>query len=241
MPIIRNPFKRASSATEAQDENTRPTPQRSSSGAGFQRANAVGSKPVDIKEPAEYKLSETTADNASQPSPPERKSFWSTTKSTSSTSSNHRKILSDTEPFSISRESFESYRRSFDISARTPLPEIDSRARQSLDSRQARLPRSSLNERRMGRPISTTDEGFEDVGLNDEVKPPTKKKGLFSRFGDSSDGTNGTTSSDSRPSSSHHGFHFGTGRKRGQSGQGAELSPMRPADHSVKEVFVESN
>lgn len=45
-----------------------------------------------------------------QPSPPERKSFWQRT--TSSTSS-HRGMLSDNEPFSISRESFESYRRSF--------------------------------------------------------------------------------------------------------------------------------
>lgn len=49
----------------------------------------------------------------SQPSPTERKNFWST-KSNSSTNSstNHRAMLSD-EPFNISRESFDSYRRSF--------------------------------------------------------------------------------------------------------------------------------
>ena len=47
-----------------------------------------------------------------QPSPTEKKSFWS--KSPHSTiSSNHRSLISENEPFSISRESFESYRRSF--------------------------------------------------------------------------------------------------------------------------------
>lgn len=52
------------------------------------------------------------ADQTKQPSPTEKKSFWQRTP-TSTTSSNHRSLLSDNEPFSISRESFESYRRSF--------------------------------------------------------------------------------------------------------------------------------
>lgn len=47
-----------------------------------------------------------------QPSPTEKKSFWHRTP-TSTTSSNHRSVFSENEPFSISRESFESYRRSF--------------------------------------------------------------------------------------------------------------------------------
>ena len=55
------------------------------------------------------RLRQLTSD---QPSPPEKKSFWA--KSPNGTvSSNHRSILSDTEPFSIYRESLESYRRSF--------------------------------------------------------------------------------------------------------------------------------
>lgn len=69
------------------------------------------------------------------------------------------------------------------------------------------------------------DEGFEDVGLNDEPKP-TKKKGFFSRFGESNANADGGSGSDaSRPASSHHGVKI-LGRKRGQSGQGAELGDM---------------
>lgn len=68
------------------------------------------------------------------------------------------------------------------------------------------------------RPLPTADEGFEEVGLED---PKPKKRGFLSRLTDSND-----DGPDSRPTSSHHGFHFGSGRKRGQSGQGAELRPM---------------
>ncbi|KAF2088787.1 hypothetical protein K490DRAFT_72495 [Saccharata proteae CBS 121410] len=250
MPI-RNPFKRTG-GVDVQDENSRPIP-RSGADRGFQRADAVGSTPVDIKEPAEYKLSEINDSGVYlPPSPPERKGFWQTKSSNSvrSANSNHRQLLSENEPFSISRESFESYRRSFDISARSPvIPELDSRGRasmdcrprQSLDSRQARLPRSSLNERRLDRPaIPVEDSGFEDVGLNDEPKPQ-KKKGIFSRFGDSADPPASSSPTDGSRPNSHHGFLF-PGRKRGQSGQGAELSPMgRPAStHSPAEVSVES-
>lgn len=67
------------------------------------------------------------------------------------------------------------------------------------------------------------EEAFEDVGLvDDDVKP--KRRGLFSRFGDNS--SENTSNNNSRPSSSHLGFRL-PGRKRGQSGQGAELSPYR--------------
>lgn len=51
------------------------------------------------------------------PSPTEeRKSFWGHTnssRSTTTTSSGHRSLLRENEPFFISRESFDSYRRSF--------------------------------------------------------------------------------------------------------------------------------
>ncbi|GME23140.1 hypothetical protein GTA08_BOTSDO05115 [Neofusicoccum parvum] len=213
MPI-RNPFRRAPGGVDVQDENHRPIANGGVDHGGFQRVNTpVGSKPLD-------------------PSPPEKKAFWGNTKSRTSTSSNHRAVLSETEPFSISRESFESYRRSFDISARSPIAEnLEVRPRQSLDSR--RLPRSSLNERRFERPISTTEEAFEDVGLNDEPAKP-KKKSFFARFGDSSENL---AKPESRPSSGL-GFHL-TGRKRGQSGQGAELSPMPRSDGT--EVPVQSN
>jgi hypothetical protein len=70
-----------------------------------------------------------------------------------------------------------------------------------------------------------TEEGFEDVGLNDEPKPTApKKKGLFARFGDShhADGA----PQEERSGSSHLHFNF-TGRKRAQSGQGSELKSMQ--------------
>lgn len=62
------------------------------------------------------------------------------------------------------------------------------------------------------------EEKFEDVGLNDEAKP--KKKGIFARFGDSSD------VAQSGNKSTSFGFHI-PGRKRGQSGGGSELSSMK--------------
>ena len=114
-----------------------------------------------------------------------------------------------------------------DISARSPVFQPDaSSARQSLDSRAPRLPRSAINRSQtFERPKATDEEGFEDVGLNDETKP--KKRGLFSRFGESSDQP--TSDDGSRPSSSHRTFHL-PGRKRGQSGVGAELGNIdRPA------------
>lgn len=64
------------------------------------------------------------------------------------------------------------------------------------------------------------EEIFEEVGLNDETKP--KKKGLFSRFGDSS---SDAQSSGAKPSTPF-GFHM-PGRKRGQSGGASELNAMK--------------
>ena len=73
-------------------------------------------------------------------------------------------------------------------------------------------------------PTNEDEEGFEDVGLNDEGKQPSKKKSIFARFGDNSDMP--VTGDAPRPASSHRGFHL-PGRKRGQSlGQGAELGNM---------------
>ena len=85
------------------------------------------------------------------------------------------------------------------------------------------------------RPQTTEEEKFEDVGLNDEVKVPPKKKGIFARFGDNAETS--PSAENSRPSSSHRGFHI-HGRKRGQSGQGAELGhidrpPTKAEDDGV--------
>ncbi|KAF2761636.1 hypothetical protein EJ05DRAFT_496539 [Pseudovirgaria hyperparasitica] len=240
MPI-RNPFKKTLGEVEVRDEN-QPFQRRGPDG-GFQSTYVTGAKPIEIKEPTEYKLSEINDSGVFlPPSPTEKKSFWGSRSNTSTTSSsNHRSLLNENEPFNISRESFDSYRRSFDISARSPISEVEPRlsreyGRQSLDARRAiaRPSRSSFDHR-IDRPEAMPEEGFEEVGLNDEVKP--KKRGLFSRFGDSSDSNHANHSSDSRPSSSHHGFHLLPGRKRGQSGQGSELRPMA---NSTPEIKVDS-
>jgi hypothetical protein len=84
-----------------------------------------------------------------------------------------------------------------------------------------------MNERRFERQPPTAEEGFEDVGLNDEAKQQqAKKKGFFSKFSDSD--------SQSHPGSR---FHI-TGRKRGQSGTGEELGNIqRPGTAgSAKEI-----
>lgn len=84
-----------------------------------------------------------------------------------------------------------------------------------------------MNERRFERQPPTAEEGFEEVGLNDEQKQkePPKKKSFFSKFGESEDGTS----------------RFNVmGRKRGQSGQGAELGSMEStaitATQEIQEV-----
>lgn len=99
---------------------------------------------------------------------------------------------------------------------------MEGRPRASLDSRTFQ-PRSSNS---FTRPAvqPTKEEDFEDVGLEDP-KPQEKKRGFLSRMVDSVDSGNKTTT-DARPTSSHSSWHHITGRKRGQSGQGAELGSM---------------
>lgn len=95
-----------------------------------------------------------------------------------------------------------------------------------------------MQERRTdSRDDATPEEGFEDVGLNDEPKP-VKKRGLFARFGDSN---NTDSLQEEKPASSHH-FSF-TGRKRAQSGgQGSELKSMSDptSPNPSTEVPIES-
>ncbi|MBE7180260.1 MAG: hypothetical protein INR71_03465 [Terriglobus roseus] len=102
--------------------------------------------------------------------------------------------------------------------------------RQSLDSRRAlhptRGPSSRQERRSLDRVDAPPEEGFEDVKLNEDGKP--KKKG-FLGFGGQA--TPKSLADIEKPSSIGH--HFFTGRKRGQSGGGAELSAMdRPNSRS---------
>jgi hypothetical protein len=105
--------------------------------------------------------------------------------------------------------------------------------RRSLDARRSRAtPRSSMQQGRLSESHDQVpEEGFEDVGLNDEPKPQPKKRGIFSRFGDNN---HASDKSDERPTSSHH-FSL-TGRKRAESGAGSELKPMpKPAMETAVE------
>jgi len=231
MPI-RNPFRRAG-APEIVDDS-----QRNAAENGFKDTTVSGAKPLAIKDPAEYKLSEINDSGVYLPPSPhqEKPTFWHSKSNASTTSSNHRSLLSENEPFSISSESFDSYRRSFDISARSPIPDsvgetyprqsLDARrsidTRRSLDVRRSRAtPRSSMQQHRESTD-QVPEERFEDVGLNDEPKPQAqKKRGLFARFGDNNAEEK---KQEDRPSSSHH-FSL-TGRKRAESGGGAEMKPM---------------
>ncbi|KAH8731002.1 hypothetical protein GQ44DRAFT_605543 [Phaeosphaeriaceae sp. PMI808] len=232
MPI-RNPFRRAGAA-EVVDES-----QQNGTDNGFRDTTVSGAKPLQLKDPAEYKLSEISDNGVYLPPSPhqEKPAFWHSKSNVSTTSSNNRSLLPENEPFSISRESFDSYRRSFDISARSPIQDCggETYPRQSLDARRSVDTRRSLDVRRsratprssMQQHRDSTDqvpeERFEDVGLNDEPKPqPQKKRGLFSRFGDNN--STEDKKQEERPSSS---LHFSlTGRKRAESGGGSELKPM---------------
>jgi len=236
MPF-RNPFKR---------DNAPEFVKPALSAGEFQDASLTGAKPIDIVvEPVEYKLSEIDDSGAFLPPTPTEKSvsiFWSRTNSTITSAS----TISDSEPFSMSRESFDSYRRSFDISARSPVvsvfSEFDEPSRHSLDSRSA-----SINKLRLRHDHSaewpregSEDTEFEDVTLNEDANKPAtlpQKKSFFARLADRTE----HDQHEPKTPTNHHNFLF-AGRKRAQSGQGSELKSMpRPIGRSpVAEVIAES-
>ncbi|KAH7196976.1 uncharacterized protein B0J16DRAFT_377432 [Fusarium flagelliforme] len=239
MPI-RNPFARRPGSVVVQDENQRPD-----TAPGFEKVDTVGSKSKPVlsirsqgRDNGEYKMSVVNDSGVYlPPSPTEEKGQWPRKYLSTRNSTDTRSSFGDIEHFSISRESFDSYRRSFDISARSPMPNGDFPARQSLDSaRLPRLPRSAV-ERSFEQP-PTAEEGFEDVGLDDhkyqQQQQPApqaqpQKRGFFSKFSDSRD-----KDASSNPSVSRFLMH---GRKRAQSGQGSELTPM---DNGPPKVTVSS-
>ena len=103
-------------------------------------------------------------------------------------------------------------------------------SRTSLDSRFSRVTSPSVpyTSKFGASETMEEEEQFEDVGLDNEDKlpPNPRKKGLFSRFGDLTGSSD--TESKSNVSSSYRGFHL-PGRKRGQSGAGAELGAIKPS------------
>ena len=132
-----------------------------------------------------------------------------------------------------------------DICARSPVTETErdiATPRHSLDARRFRqptlgssaepspplppqrpLPTQSLPDKYLNPPEEQPEDRFEDVGLDEdasatEAKPSGKRQGIFARFG----GGTEVSSAASRPGSSAHFW----GRKRGTSGQGAELGSL---------------
>ncbi|KAF4469934.1 hypothetical protein FALBO_3161 [Fusarium albosuccineum] len=231
MPI-RNPFARRPGSVVVQDENQRPD-----TATGFEKVDTVGSKSASVlsirstkgRDTGEYKMSVVNDSGVYlPPSPTEDKGQWPRKYLTTRNSTDTRSSFGDIEHFSISRESFDSYRRSFDISARAPVTP-DFPQRQSLDSaRLPRLPRSAV-DRSFAQP-PTAEERFEDVGLDDHKQPPQpQKRSFFSKFSESRE-----KDASSQPAVSRFLMH---GRKRAQSGQGSELGPM---DNAPPKVTVSS-
>ncbi|KAK4142642.1 uncharacterized protein C8A04DRAFT_38169 [Dichotomopilus funicola] len=213
MPIC-NPFARrvGPALAAGQDETSGPglspalTPTTPDAAhPGFERVDTVGSRASSSafsirsgsrrsQDTGEYKMSVVNDSGVYlPPSPIEREASWprrylSSTSTERSASLTPGRTTGDIEHFPISRESFDSYRRSFDISAKSPVvitaSTYDSRTnptRQSLDSSLRSFnnstryyPRSSLSDqqRRWGPPTpeeSMSDDGrFEDVGLNEQ-------------------------------------------------------------------------
>ncbi|KAK3330845.1 hypothetical protein B0H66DRAFT_545030 [Apodospora peruviana] len=262
MPI-RNPFARRLGATVTSDDNAGPDGMVVDiAHPGFERVDTVGSKASSAlsirsrksQDTGEYKMSVVNDSGVYlPPSPTEREATWPRRYLSRASSDTKSSMSGEIEHFSISRESFDSYRRSFDICAKSPVVGATTDPapqRQSLDSANARfprLPRSALYERRFEREPPTPEEGFEDVGLNDDNKQqqrhaaPPKKRGFFSKFGQSDPAIPANTNQDvPSPTTSGGGGIIGVGgnlqtmtsrflpgRKRGQSiGQGAELGAM---------------
>ncbi|CAI4216771.1 unnamed protein product [Parascedosporium putredinis] len=137
------------------------------------------------------------------------------------------------------------YKLSAGFTFRTSVPSHQSSPttfpRQSLDSaRFPRLPRSSLPYRDGARPLETEPESdtgsFEDVGLGEPspyLGAPSRRRGFFGMFSESHEvDPDGLAVSRFLPGR----------RRRGQSGQGAELGSMeRPetsASHDEVQMMV---
>ncbi|KAG6014859.1 hypothetical protein E4U54_004757 [Claviceps lovelessii] len=220
MPI-RNLFTRRPVLPDEQ-----PRPEHEDGHSGFERVMTVGCKASSSLslcsnkkcDTGEYKMSVVNDSGVYlPPSPTEEKSHWPSRRYLSSRgSTDTRSSSGDMEHFPISRESFDSYRRSFDVTARSPIASNDSFGRQSLDSaRFSRPPRSAMDGRFVDREPPTAEEVFEDVGLDDYMQQP-RKRGFFSKLTDSQDASGQQNVS----------RFLMTGRKRGHSGQGAELTSI---------------
>lgn len=236
MPL-RNLFgRRPTPEDHFQDENALSGEDTSS--LGFERVDTIGSKSssaVSIRsgrsfDTGSYKLSVVNDSGVYlPPSPTEdplEKGFWPRRLLSSRTSLDAHESVGDIEHFSISRESFDSYRRSFDISARSPIIGLaEPSTRQSLDStRFSRPHQPPFTDRVAKTEPNAEQDDFEDVGLDADadIDSSRMKRKFFSLF-ESQDG-----GSLHPPPGPGGVSRFLPSRKRAQSGTGAELRPMGP-------------
>ncbi|CAK7568435.1 MAG: hypothetical protein SEPTF4163_006425 [Sporothrix epigloea] len=172
-----------------------------------------------------------------------------------------RSSLADIEPFTISRASFDSYRRSFDISAKSPVSPVSpvtgsgdgsfsgGIGRQSLDSATWRPKKATMNGSSMRQTrFPPADEGFEDVGLDDGRQQQQQQTNGHSNFSGNPVASVGASASNAASNfikkrgaffkfGSDHAAENPSSRKRGQSGQGAELKSMdRESSRPVESI-----
>jgi len=126
----------------------------------------------------EYKLSVVNDSGVYlPPSPTEEKSFWG--RCSGKDSPIDRTSMDD--PFTISRESCEGYRRSFDISARSPVIDSSRSSSQFGSSNRSSIEKlPKLSTAVMIEESTGIDDEFEEIKL-DGNKP--KKRSIFARFG----------------------------------------------------------
>ncbi|KAK4459094.1 hypothetical protein QBC42DRAFT_12585 [Cladorrhinum samala] len=182
------------------------------------------------------------------PSPIEEKATWPKRYLSRQSSDKSSIVSGDIEHFPISRESFDSYRRSFDISAKSPVQiTSDTYSRQSLDSSRHQYMSRSFKARKPAVffPEDSEEAGnqsdrFEDVVLGDDKQETSsqqqqqqqqkKKGGFFSRLGHHEGG-----------GESESGWGFVPGRKKAvvESGLAQELGAVsKPAEKRTVEVEV---
>lgn len=119
----------------------------------------------------------------------------------------------------------------------------ESKPRSSLDSRTFQPRQSNSFHRPLQVPGTQKEEeadALEDIAL-DDPKPQPKKRGMFSRMLDSESHSERPASQGHKDGAVKSSWHHFGGRKRGQSGQGAELGDIpkreetpRPLESQVK-------
>ncbi|EWC48378.1 hypothetical protein DRE_02147 [Drechslerella stenobrocha 248] len=204
MPQFRFPFSRkaqpqpAAPAEEPTPDVVAPAPSlEDSTPRSHRREKSTGSISIISRRSREednntYKLSVVNDSGIYlPPSPVEKKGFWGKRESVDGAPQETPDIQDI--GFAITRESFDSYRRSFDISARTQLSDSlrhspqSSRSsfddmpwgRQSLDATPNRLPSIDVSE--SASEDEEEEEVFRDVDLTENALSE-KKKGFLGRF-----------------------------------------------------------